>query len=182
MLILSVWKEKNVNRVYVTNNAVPWKYELFGTDNSNSNLDERATKFCISKCSWLLTASFLLPATHPLYCKGQWLPAHCILKAFSQQVVLEARTAAPHSSSALNSAAVDSWLGNGSSLLEHCFLVLVLKGWMTDLLPKILQKIMGEVHESYMQRCLGVEIFCILYLCEHQMKQLFEYSSTDNLT
>lgn len=34
MFILSLWKEKNVNRVYVSNNAVPWKYERFGTDTS----------------------------------------------------------------------------------------------------------------------------------------------------
>lgn len=142
MFILSLWKEKNVNSVYVTNSAVPWKYEHFGTDNSNSNLDERTTKFYISKCSWLWTVSFLLPtilpsAIHYIVKVSQWLPAHCVLKAFSQQVVLEASTAVPHSSLVLNSAAVESWLGNDFSLLEHYFIVLVLKDWMTDLLPKI---------------------------------------------
>ena len=62
----------------------------------------------------LLVVNCLLPSAnyssfcHPLYYKGQWLPAHCILKAFSQQVVLEAGTAVPHSSLVLNSAPVES--------------------------------------------------------------------------
>lgn len=81
-----------------------------------------------------LSHSFFLPTTRRLYYKGQWLPAHCILKASSQQVVLWAGTAVPHSSLVLNFAAVESWLGNDFSLLENYFTVLVLKDRMISYL------------------------------------------------
>lgn len=53
---------------------------------------------------------------------------------------------------------------------------------MTDLWPKILQEIMSEVHQSDMQRWLGVELFSTLYLCEHWRIHLFEYAFTRCLT
>lgn len=104
-------------RAYLTNGAMPWNAVFWKSSFGflSSNKDEgtftQSPVFLHALgCAWE-TASFFLPTPCPLFYKGQWLPAHCILKAQTARV-LQVWLEVLHSSLSFKFAAIELWLGN----------------------------------------------------------------------